>query len=46
MALQHGRLLLVARCREVLILVAKLIIAITLIFLLTVLTLALIGAVR
>jgi len=36
----------VARCREVLILVAKLIIAITLIFLLTVLTLALIGAVR
>jgi hypothetical protein len=46
MALQYGRLLLVARCREVLILVAKLIIAITLIFLLTVLTLALIGAVR
>ena len=46
MALQHGRLLLVARFREVLILVAKLIIAITLIFLLTVLTLALIGAVR
>jgi hypothetical protein len=36
----------VARFREVLILVAKLIIAITLIFLLTVLTLALIGAVR
>jgi|SoiMetStandDraft_5_1073268.scaffolds.fasta_scaffold51035_3 hypothetical protein len=46
MALQYGRLLLVARFREVLILVAKLIIAITLIFLLTVLTLALIGAVR
>lgn len=46
MALQYGRLLLVAHCREVLILVAKLIIAITLIFLLTVLTLALIGAVR
>ena len=46
MALQYGRLLLVARCREVLILVAKLIIAITLIFLLTDLTLALIGAVR
>jgi hypothetical protein len=36
----------VARFREVVILVAKLIIAITLIFLLTVLTLALIGAVR
>jgi len=46
MALQYGRLLLVARFREVVILVAKLIIAITLIFLMTVLTLALIGAVR
>ena len=46
MALQHGRLLLVAGLREVLSLVAKLIIAITLIFVLTVLTLALIGAVR
>ena len=46
MALQYGRLLLVARFREIVILVAKIIIAITLIFVLTVLTLALIGAVR
>jgi len=46
MALQHGRLLFVAGCREVVILVAKLLIAITLIFVLTVLTLALLGAVR
>ena len=44
MALQYGRLLLVARLREVVILVAKLIIALTLIFVLTVLTLALSGA--
>ena len=46
MALQHGRLLLVALGREVVILVAKLIIAFMLIFVLTVLTLALIGALR
>ena len=44
--MQHGRLLFVARFREDVILVAKLIIAITLIFVLTVLTLAVIGAVR
>jgi hypothetical protein len=36
----------VARCREVVILVAKVIIAVTLIFVLTVLTLALLGAIR
>ena len=46
MALQYGRLLLVAKRREIVILVAKLIIAITLIFVLTVLTLVLIGVVR
>jgi len=36
----------VAGCREVVILVAKIIIAVTLIFVLTVLTLALLGAIR
>ena len=46
MALQHGGLLLVARCREVVILLAKVIIAITLVFVLTVLTFAVLGAVR
>jgi hypothetical protein len=45
-ALQHGRLLLVAKRREVVTLVAKLIIAITLIFVVTVLTIAVIGALR
>ena len=46
MALQYGRLLLVARFREVVILVAKVIIAIMLIFVLTVATFAVLGAVR
>lgn len=46
MALQHGRLLLVAKRRKVVMLVAKLIIGITLLFVVTVLTLAVIGVLR